>query len=66
MNTLLSEEYNVLKKWVIVMDKRQDKNAASTPATTIEPSAQNRYCGKGSGGGIKKRRENGKEQRQVQ
>jgi len=56
----------VLKKWVIVMDKRQDKNAASTPATTIEPSAQNRYCGKGSGGGIKKRRENGKEQRQVQ
>ena len=26
------------------MDKRQDKNAASTRAETVGPSAQDRYC----------------------
>jgi len=31
VHTLLMEEYGVSKTWVIIMDKRQDKNAASTP-----------------------------------
>jgi len=30
VHTLLLEEYGVSKKWVVIMDKRQDKNAAST------------------------------------
>ena len=34
MHTLLLEEYGVSKTWVIIMDKRQDTNAASTPAKT--------------------------------
>ena len=29
---LLLEEYGVSKKWVIIMDRKQDSNAASTPA----------------------------------
>jgi len=51
----------VSKKWVIIMDKRQDKTAASTQAETSGLSAQDRYCAKGSGGGAKKRRGNGDE-----
>jgi len=31
VHTLLMEEYGVSKTWVIIMDKGQDKNAASTP-----------------------------------
>jgi len=58
---LLLEEYGVLKKWVIIMNKRQDKNAASTQAKTSRLSAQTRYCARGSGGGAKKRRGNGDE-----
>ena len=44
------EEYGVSKKWVMIMDKRQDKNSASTPAETLTsgPSAQDRYCARGS------------------
>ena len=34
VHTLLMEEYGVSKTWVIIMDKRQDTNAASTPAKT--------------------------------
>ena len=30
VHTLLLEEYGVSKKWVVIMDKRQDKTAAST------------------------------------
>jgi len=45
----------------MVMDKRQDKNAASTPAVLSGPSAQDRYCARGSKGGAKKRRGNGEE-----
>ena len=43
------------------MDKRQDKNAASTRAETIGPSAQDRYCVRGSGEGAKKGRGNGED-----
>jgi len=59
------QEYGVSKKWTIIMNKRQDKNAASTPAETSGPSAQNRYCAGSSGGGAKKRRGNGEESRQI-
>ena len=64
-HTLLLEEYGVSKKWVIIMDKRQDKTAASTQAETSGLSAQDRYCARGSGGGAKKRRGNGDKERQV-
>jgi len=33
----------VSKKWVIIMDKRRDKTAASTQAETSGSSAQDRY-----------------------
>jgi len=33
---LLLEEYGLLKKWVIIMDKKQDSNADSTPAVWQE------------------------------
>jgi len=46
---------------VIIMDKGQDKTAASTQAETSGLLAQDRYCARGSGGGAKKRRGNGKE-----
>ena len=58
MHTLLLEEYGVSKKWVLIMDKKQDQNVASTPAEIIGPSAQERYFARGSVGGAKKRREN--------
>jgi len=61
VHTLLLEEHGVSKKWVIVMDKRQDKTAASTQAETSRLSAQGRYCVRGLGGGAKKRRGNGDE-----
>jgi len=32
VHTLLLEEYGVLKKWVIIIDRRQDLNVTSTPA----------------------------------
>jgi len=41
VHTLLLEEYGVSKKWVMIMDRRQDLNVTSTPAG---PSAQDRYC----------------------
>ena len=41
------------KKWVIIMNKRQDKIAASAQAETSESSAQDRYCARGPGGGAK-------------
>jgi len=47
------------------MDRRQDSNATSTPAGKSGPSAQDRYCARGLGGGAKKWRGNGKEDRQV-
>jgi len=65
VHTLLLDEYGVSKRWVIIMDKRQDKTAASTQAETSGSSAQDRYCVRGSGGGTKKRRGNGDERRQV-
>jgi len=63
VHTLLLEEYGLSKKWVIIVDKRQDKIAASTQAETSGSSAQDRYCARGSGGvGVaKKRRGNGDE-----
>jgi len=61
VHTSLLEEYVVSKKWVIVMNKRQDKTAVSTQAETSKLSAQDRYCARGSGGGAKKLRENGDE-----
>ena len=64
MQTLLLEEYGVSKKWVIIMDRRQDLDVTSTPVGKSGPSAQDRFCARGSlcfGGGAKKRRANEKE-----
>jgi len=69
VHTLLLEDYGAVKKWVIIMDKRQDKTAALTQAETSGSSAQDRStswapgagCARGSGGGAKKRRGNGDE-----
>jgi len=47
----------VSKKWAIILDRRQDLNVTSTPAG---PSAQDRYCARGLGGGAKKWRGNEK------
>jgi len=58
VHTLLLEEYGASKKWVIIMDRRQDLNVTSTSAG---PSAQDCYCARGFGGGAKKRRANEKE-----
>jgi len=43
VHTLLLEEYGVSKKWVIIKDKKQDSNTASTPSEASGPSAQDRY-----------------------
>jgi len=48
------------------MNRRQGSNATSTPAGKSEPSAQDRYCARSFGGGMKKRRGNGEEQKQVE
>ena len=61
VHTLLSEEYGVSKKWAVIINKRQNKTAASTQAETSGSSAQDRCCARGSGGGAKKRRGNGNE-----
>jgi len=61
VHALLLAEYGVSNKWVIIMDKRQDKNAASTQAETCGSSAQDHYCARGPGGGTKKWRGNGDE-----
>jgi len=66
VHTILSEKFNVWNKWVIIMDRRQDANATSTPAGTSGHSAQDRCCARGLGGGAKKWRGNGEERRQVQ
>ena len=58
-HTLLLEEYGVSKKWVIIMDRRQD--LISTPVGKSGPSAQDRYCARGFGGRAKKWRANEKE-----
>jgi len=65
VHTLLLEEYGVSKKWVFIMDRRQDSKVTSTPAGKSGPSAQDCYCARGLGGGVKKRRANEKEQKQV-
>jgi len=46
VQTLLLEKYGVSKKWIILIDKRQDKTAglASTQAETSGSLAQDRYC----------------------
>jgi len=61
VHTLSLKEYGVSKKWLIIMDKKQDKTAASTQAETIKSSAQDSYCARGSGGGAKERCGNGDE-----
>jgi len=61
VHTILLEEYGVSKKWVIIMDRRQDLNVTSTPAGKSRPSAQDRYGSGGFGGGVKKWRANEKE-----
>jgi len=61
VHTLLLEEYSVSKKWVIIMDRRQNLNVTSTPAGKSGPSAQDCYCARGFEGGAKKRRANEKE-----
>jgi len=61
VHSLLIKVYGRLKKWVIIMDWRQDSNATSTPAGESGPSAQDRSCARGLGGGAKKRCRNEKE-----
>ena len=58
VHTLMLEECGVSKKWVIIMDRRQDLNVTSTPAGKSGPSAQDRYYASGFGGGAKKQRVN--------
>jgi len=53
------EEYGVSKKWVIIIDKRQNTNATSTQAETSGSSAQDRHCARTPEGNAKKGRENG-------
>jgi len=48
-----------------MMDRRQALNVTSTPAGKSGPSAQDRCCARGLGGGAKKRHANEKEQKQV-
>ena len=50
VHTLLLEEYGVSKKWVIMKDKKQDSNTASTPSEASGDSAQDRYVARSSGG----------------
>ena len=59
VHTLLLEKYGVSKIWVIIIDRRQDKNGALTEIETSGTSAQYRYCARGPEGGAKKQRENG-------
>ena len=61
VHTLLFEEYGVSKKWVIMKDKKQDSNSASTPSEASGPSAQHRYVARSSGGVSRKRGRNGEE-----
>jgi len=61
VHSLLLKVYGRLKKWVIIMDWRQHSNATSTPAGESGPSAQDRSCARGLGGGAKKRCRNRKE-----
>jgi len=56
----------VSKKQVIIIDKTQDNASASTSIETSRPSAQDRYCARGSGEGAKKRRGNGEKYRKVE
>jgi len=63
MHTLLLKKYGVSRKWVIIMDRRQDANVTSTPSGKSGPSAQDRYCARGLGGGAKKRRANEEEKK---
>jgi len=36
VQTLLLEEYGVTKKWVLIMDRRQDVNVTLTPARKVD------------------------------
>jgi len=60
---LLLEEYSLSKtrKWVLIMDRRQDSNTNSTPAGKSGLSAQDRYCARSLGGGARKWRGNEEE-----
>ena len=62
-HTLLLERYGVPKKWVIIMNRRQDLNVTSTLTGKSGPLAQDRYCARGLGGGAKNWRANEKEQK---
>jgi len=61
VHNLLLDEYGVSKKWIIILDKRQDKTVDSTQTETSGLLAQDPCCARGSGGGAKKRRGNGDE-----
>ena len=63
VHTLMLEEYGVSKKWVVIMDRRQDLNVTSTPAGKSGPLAQDLYCARDSGGGAKKRCANEEEKK---
>jgi len=51
----------VSKKLVMIMDRRQDSNATSTPAGKSGPWAQDFHCARGLRGGAKKQRGNGED-----
>jgi len=44
MHTFLLEKYCQSKKWVIIMDKKQDSIATLTSAGNSGPLAQDCYC----------------------
>jgi len=61
VHTLLLEEYGTSKKWVIIMDRRQDLTWLRLQQEKSGSSAQDRYYARGFGGRAKKRRANEKE-----
>ena len=56
VHTLLMEEHNVSKEWVIIIDRRQDSNATSTLAGKSVSSAEDPYCSDLRGGDSDKKR----------
>jgi hypothetical protein len=59
VHTLLLEELGVSKKWVIIMERRQDSNVTSCPTGKSGPPAQDCYCAGGLGRGAKNNPGNG-------
>jgi len=56
VHKLLLEESGLSKKWVIIIDRRQDSNATSTLAGKSVSSAEDPYCSDLRGGDSDKKR----------